>query len=229
MDLSVFTFINGFAGDSELIDQTIDHIAFNNLFKGTIPVLVFWFLWAGTQGDVTDRRIRLLAILPTAIVAIAVGRLLALQLPFRLRPAHDPDVPFTTPAGNFQPTLSDWSSFPSDHAVMFFSIAVAFFWVSRPAAWLLLVHAIFVISLPRVYLGLHWPLDILAGAAVGILLAVLLMPAFIGLFRRIRIERLLAYEQFVLPVVVLITMQIAQMFSTARFLLSAVAKALSLT
>ena len=229
MDLSVFTFINGFAGNSELIDQTIDHIAFNNLFKGTIPVLVFWFLWASKREDIAARRIRLMAILPTAIIAIFVGRMLALQLPFRVRPVHNPEVPFSTPAGKFVPALSDWSSFPSDHAVMFFSIAVAFLWVSRPAAILLILHAIFVISFPRVYLGLHWPSDILAGAAVGVLLAWVLMPTLIRFFHWIRIERLLHYEQFMLPLLVLITMEIANMFSTARFFLNAVAKALSLT
>jgi len=42
-------------------------------------------------------------------------------------------------------------------------------WFSfRRLAWLLLAWSILVISLPRLYLGLHYPSDVLGGAALGI-------------------------------------------------------------
>ena len=57
-------------------------------------------------------------------------------------------------------------SFPSDHAAAASAIAVAILAFSRPmgAAF---VAAATLIALSRVVVGLHYPSDILAGAAVG--------------------------------------------------------------
>ena len=47
-------------------------------------------------------------------------------------------------------------------------MATGLFFVSRILGTIAIAHAIFIISLPRVYLGLHYPTDILAGALLGI-------------------------------------------------------------
>jgi undecaprenyl-diphosphatase len=60
----------------------------------------------------------------------------------------------------------DRYSFPSGHtlhAVAFTSIAVAYF---PPLGWLLIPFAVLVAA-SRVVLGLHYPSDVLAGAAIG--------------------------------------------------------------
>lgn len=59
-------------------------------------------------------------------------------------------------------------AFPSGHAAMIFMLAGAFvFNISRTwLRWLLIVFASLV-ALSRVVVGVHWPLDILAGAAIG--------------------------------------------------------------
>ena len=151
------------------------------------------------------------------------------MLPFRPRPIVHPDAVLNTPRGKFEPALSDWSSFPSDHAVMFFSIAVAFAWISKPASVLLVIHAFAVVSLPRVYLGLHWPSDIVAGAFLGAVLAVAFMPVAIALTDRLSVGRLLKqWQALVMPAIVLMTVEVATMFSASRWLLSSVAKALAL-
>jgi undecaprenyl-diphosphatase len=107
-----------------------------------------------------------------AIVAIAVGRALALLLPFRLRPYENPAIHFVIPYGQRVDLLRGWSSFPSDHAMLFFELAIGMLYVSRAAGLLLLAHAVLVVSLPRLYLGLHYPTDILAGAFIGAATAV---------------------------------------------------------
>jgi membrane-associated phospholipid phosphatase len=38
-----------------------------------------------------------------------------------------------------------------------------------------LAHAALVVCLPRVYLGFHFPSDVLAGAAIGVAVAALLL------------------------------------------------------
>jgi membrane-associated phospholipid phosphatase len=63
--------------------------------------------------------------------------------------------------------LESWSSFPSDHAVMFFALAVGLLFISRAVGILVLIHTVLFICFPRVFLGLHYPSDILAGAFLG--------------------------------------------------------------
>lgn len=69
----------------------------------------------------------------------------------------------------FKP-LSNWKSFPSDHAMsawLIFFLALIF---QIPAAWALLPLALWV-CWGRVYSGVHYPGDILAGAAVAAIVA----------------------------------------------------------
>lgn len=71
----------------------------------------------------------------------------------------------------FQPLMS-WKSFPSDHAMsawLIFFMALVF---GLPLAWSLFPLAVWV-SWGRVYAGLHYPFDIVGGAAVAGLVAVL--------------------------------------------------------
>lgn len=73
-------------------------------------------------------------------------------------------VPGTTPLDQY--------SFPSGHtlhAVSFSLIAVHYFPV---LGWLLLPFALLV-AMSRVVLGLHYPTDVLAGAIIGLALAIL--------------------------------------------------------
>ncbi len=51
VDQYVLSMINGYAGNSELIDQIIDHVSNNYLFKGAIPLLFFWHFWASQRNS----------------------------------------------------------------------------------------------------------------------------------------------------------------------------------
>jgi undecaprenyl-diphosphatase len=61
------------------------------------------------------------------------------------------------------------SSFPSGHATIFFTIAtlVTLIFGRRWGMWAFIMAAL--IGLARVYVGVHYPLDIIAGALIGIL------------------------------------------------------------
>ncbi len=64
-------------------------------------------------------------------------------------------------------SLSDSGSFPSGHAVVFFALATAVFILDRRWGIWFFGGAV-VISLARIYVGVHWPLDVFAGALIGI-------------------------------------------------------------
>ena len=69
------------------------------------------------------------------------------------------------------------SSFPSGHAAFFFALSTVLLlynkkFYPRPKFWwgagLFFFLVSFLISIARVFVGIHWPSDILAGAAIGI-------------------------------------------------------------
>jgi len=62
------------------------------------------------------------------------------------------------------------NSFPSGHATLLFALGMSVFYVNRKwGTWLLALAAVNAIA--RVFVGVHWPFDVLGGAIIGILSA----------------------------------------------------------
>ncbi|MBU0648921.1 phosphatase PAP2 family protein [Patescibacteria group bacterium] len=61
-------------------------------------------------------------------------------------------------------------SFPSEHTTMAFALAMAVFLTHRKFGTVLLVLA-GVVGLSRIYVGIHYPLDVLVGALIGVCMA----------------------------------------------------------
>jgi undecaprenyl-diphosphatase len=64
-------------------------------------------------------------------------------------------------------------SFPSGHAASSFACATVLAFALPRQAWALFLLAA-AIAWSRVYVGVHFPLDVLAGAALGVLVAIAL-------------------------------------------------------
>jgi undecaprenyl-diphosphatase len=167
-DQTITLAVNQLAGHERAIDLIIFHLADLNLLKGVPFMACAWYFWFRRDGAARVDVVNLLAI---ALVAIAAGRLLQLGLPGRLRPLEDPSLELVL-AGHARPgVMRDWSSFPSDHALLFFAMAAALVPMSRLLAGAAAAWAAFVICLPRLYLGYHYASDLIVGAIIGVAVA----------------------------------------------------------
>jgi undecaprenyl-diphosphatase len=167
LDSEIIAFVNGFAHKSPIFDHLVDLTIGRPLLKAGPVTGLLWYLWF--RDERLETRQRLVAAVIMSVVALFLARALALSLPFRARPLSDPAINFVMPYGiDGNDDLINWSSFPSDHGALFFALAAGFLVVSRRWGVAALLFSTFMICLPRLYAGYHYPSDLLAGAAIGI-------------------------------------------------------------
>jgi len=93
----------------------------------------------------------------------------------------------------WQPLKSEYSdpgiliphgkSFPSGHSANNFALATVVFLFYRRWGWLLYVSAT-IVAYSRIYVGSHWPLDVVCSAALGAGLALLIVAGFAAAWER---------------------------------------------
>ncbi|MDX6506656.1 MAG: hypothetical protein QOG06_1300 [Gaiellaceae bacterium] len=138
------------------------------------------FVVAGIVLALLWRRPWFLAVLVGADLAADGLSLLLRQLIGRERP------PLVYPEPRPLVHTPHSGAFPSGHASAAFASATVIAWASPRLAWPAFVLAA-AIAWSRVYVGVHWPLDIVGGAVLGTLVATALLKLVAGR-RRLRPE-----------------------------------------
>ena len=150
-------------------------------------LIVLWFAERDSSARVRQQVGALVALSSMGLSGLAVFILNMFY--FRPRPFVELDVNLLF----YEPTDS---SFPANSAAAAFGIAFGIWGVNRRIGWFAIGVA-GSYGLARVYAGVHYPLDILAGAgiAAGVTFLVfrisrLVMPVLVGVIRLARILRL---------------------------------------
>lgn len=92
------------------------------------------------------------------------------------------------------------NAFPSDHSILFFSVCFSFFLVRKKEGWLWLVFAC-IVGVSRIWVGVHYPGDVLTGALIGIVAALVaywIVPK-LG-FVKVVLTKYEKVEQSILPI-----------------------------
>jgi undecaprenyl-diphosphatase len=150
--------INGWAGHAQLLDDAMQLIAKDLIYLVVPLLIVLWFV----PGEDRALRQRVSLAVPAAVVlALAIG-LAAGHL-------YSDSRPFVSDPGTRQLiSHSADNGFPSDHALVGFAAASTLMsW--RLFAGLAVMAAAALIGFARIFVGVHWPLDILGGAVIGVL------------------------------------------------------------
>src|ERR1700730_1519750 len=172
LNLLIFHVINGFCGWSPLLDRLMSNLD-NFGLKGIALMAMYGVLWFQPGKDQARRHEILVVTLVAMSLTILAIRAISFGTPFEVRPMFATDIGYRAPLFKHQYTLEDWSCFPSDQAGMMFSLTVGCWFVSRLGGAMLCVFSILAM-LARVYLGGHYPGDILVAALVGISITIAL-------------------------------------------------------
>jgi undecaprenyl-diphosphatase len=154
----VFLFIHQFAGRNFLLDDIGIFLAQYLAYFMVAAFLVFAYY--------QDGRRKKLYVFAEGAIAVMVSRGLVTEI-IRLFYHHMRPFSFY----NFTPLIpeSGWS-FPSGHAAWFFALSLVVYYFNKKWGWWFFGLST-LMGIARIYVGVHWPLDIIGGAIVGLLSA----------------------------------------------------------
>lgn len=157
MNQTLFYYLNSFAGKSVCFD---DLVIFSSYYLGYWLVAgLFVFIILGKD---KKREIKMLIL---AAFSVFLSRIIITEI---IRFFYYVPRPFVNNSVHQLIFHEASGSFPSGHAAFFFALAMAVFFFHKRWSILFFLGAL-LIGIFRVIAGIHWPVDILGGAIIGIL------------------------------------------------------------
>ena len=174
-DISLFFLINH--ARSPFLDKLMVKVSDFGLFAPLIAAFIAYRLFKGTNRERFMWVVGIIAVISSDALC---ARLLK-PLVGRLRPYMCLDNVFVYKSGKwivtspgFRATLKASLSWPSCHATNMWTAAF-FLWGWKRAYGILLFLLATLVSYSRIYLGVHYPLDCLGGALVGLVWGTMLV------------------------------------------------------
>jgi membrane-associated phospholipid phosphatase len=173
LDVELFRLINQ-ALMNPVFDVVMPWVSGNACFAPAVVVAAVLLVWRGrTRGALCVLMLALVIGLGDGLVANTIKHAVGRERPFLVLP----DVHCLVGKGGS-------GSMPSSHAANWFAAAMVLLIYYRRSAWFMFPAAALV-SFSRIYNGVHYPSDVLAGAILGAGYAVAFLWLFQTLWRRI--------------------------------------------
>ncbi len=167
-DAKIIQLFNNYATGWRLFDLFVTKfLTLHSVKAFPIVACLVWVWFDEKCGE--RRRLHIAQALAAGFLAIVISRLVQNTMGFHPRPLHAPGLDFVAPYGVPANIAHDWSSFPSDHAALVFALTMGIWQASRRLGAASLLWSIFVVCLPRIYSGFHFPSDIVSGAVIGMI------------------------------------------------------------
>ena len=157
-DRSLFLYINGLAGRFGPLDAVLSAVANDYLVPVVLSLFLLW-LWFAHPGT---RRVQLALLAGAGAMGLGDGLIKLMNLLY-YRPRPFTELPVRL---IFYRPLD--STFPSNGTAVVFILATAIFLGNRKAGVIALAIAS-LYGFSRVFVGIHYPMDVLGGAAIGVL------------------------------------------------------------
>ncbi len=164
MNDTIQDWINGLAGHVSILDISMEFLARDTIFLVPLLLVALWFWPAGSDRALNQR------LAATAFFSV----FLALGFAAILGNIHHEARPFVSDLSTklLIHHKAD-NAFPSDHAAVAFAVSGAILgW--RRLIGLVCLGLASLIALARIYVGVHWPSDVTAAAAAGLLAGITL-------------------------------------------------------
>ncbi|HDR7871503.1 TPA: undecaprenyl-diphosphatase [Bacillus wiedmannii] len=165
MNYTVFQWINNLAGTSALLDKAMIAITNSAAYVAILFMFILWF-HNGKKENAIKKQYTVLYTTLSVIIALLVNVVIH-AVYYHPRPFVSHDV------HQLVPHAAD-SSFVSDHSVLVFSIAFVFLLRGEKLKYIALIWAVLV-GISRMYVGVHYPLDILGAAFLTFITSGLVM------------------------------------------------------
>lgn len=156
----MFTCLNNLAGKWICLDGLAIFFAQYFVYFLVAGAILFFFLIKKQE------RIRYLFL---AGFSIILSRLVITEL---IRLVWHRSRPFIAHQVNLLIEHSASASFPSGHVAFLFALATAVYFFDKKIGIIFLIISLFI-GLARIFVGIHYPLDVLGGIVVGIFSAIL--------------------------------------------------------
>lgn len=231
-NLIIISWLSQYSQVSPKFNYIISYIEHAYAFKGLAVMSMLWYLWFKSFYTSSKTKTTIIGTIISCVIALLITSAINYITPFQFTPIANKALNFQSPIGSTIDISSNtghgWiNSFPSHHATMFYALAMGIFFVSKRLGYFAFLYITLFIILPRLYLGLHYPTDVLAGAAVGILTTTLFNQKYVmAIYERPIISLLVKYPSGFQTLLFIITFEIAVIFNDATSFLRLLLKQL---